>query len=131
MQQILQLNYPIIINSSLSNYRAGSRNESYDNLGASHVIRNAAGLSTKSSSGFGITRSLQQVGASLTATSDREVLSYTVEITRNQLDEGLNQLQAASTNQIFKPWEIEDNLPRLRADKKSVSYQVINLINFL
>lgn len=51
-------------------------------------MRAAAGLSTKNATGFGITRHLQQVGGSLAVTSDREVISYTVEVTKDNLETG-------------------------------------------
>lgn len=81
-------------------------------------------MSTGHATGFGITRQLQQIGASLDATSDRELISYTVELSREHLDTGLKYLQAAITNQLFKPWELDDNKPRLRADIANVSDQV-------
>lgn len=51
-------------------------------------MRAAAGLSTKNATGFAITRNLQQVGGSLAVTSDREVISYTVEVTKDNLETG-------------------------------------------
>lgn len=105
-------------------FRAGSRNETYDNLGASHVIRNAAGQSTASATAFGITRNLQQIGGSLSATSDREVIAYNVDVSRDNLETGLEFLKNASTCQLFKPWEVEDTLPRLKLDVATIPDQV-------
>lgn len=105
-------------------YRAGSRHESADNLGASHVLRNAAGLSTKTATTFGITRNLQQVGASLTATSDRETITYTVAVTKDELETGLKFLEAAATGQVFKPWELADLTTRIKADIARVPTEV-------
>lgn len=67
---------------------------------------------------------MQQIGASLDATCDRELIAYTVELSREHLDTGLKYLQAAVTHQIFKPWELDDNKPRLRADIANISDQV-------
>lgn len=67
---------------------------------------------------------MQQIGASLDATSDRELITYTVELSRAHLDTGLKFLQATACNQLFKPWELEDNVPRLRTDLGNVSHQV-------
>lgn len=97
-------------------YRAGSRCETADNLGASHVLRAAAGLSTKTATNFGITRNLQQVGASLTAVSDRELITYTVTVTKDELETGLKYLEAAATGQVFKPWELADLTAMVKAD---------------
>jgi len=105
-------------------YRAGSRNETAENLGASHVLRASAGLSTKTATGFGIIRNLQQVGGSLTTTSDRESIQYTVAVTKDNLETGLKYLEAAATGQIFKPWELADLAPRIKADIARVPVEV-------
>lgn len=66
-------------------YRAGSRNETYDTQGVTHVLRLAAGLTTKKATSFGLTRNIQQLGGNLYATADRELISYTLQVTRNNL----------------------------------------------
>lgn len=43
----------------------------------------------------------------MTVTGDREVLAYTLEVTRDQLETALQFLENTVTEQIFKPWEIE------------------------
>ncbi|XP_058460157.1 cytochrome b-c1 complex subunit 2, mitochondrial [Malaya genurostris] len=105
-------------------YRAGSRNESAENLGASHVLRATAGLSTKTATGFGITRNLQQVGGSLTTTGDRELITYTVAVTKDHLETGLKYLEAAATGHVFKPWELADITPLIKADIARIPVQV-------
>lgn len=90
----------------------------------SHLLRIAAGLSTKNATGFGITRSIQQVGGSLSVTSDREIIAYTIEVTRDHLETALKFLENAVVGQAFKPWEISDSLPRLKVDLANVSDQV-------
>ncbi|XP_050294271.1 cytochrome b-c1 complex subunit 2, mitochondrial [Anthonomus grandis grandis] len=97
-------------------FRAGARNETNDNLGASHVIRVAAGLSTRNCSQFAITRNIQQLGANLTATSDRETISYTLEGTRNAVEAALPFLTEVATQQVFKPWEVAELASRLRLE---------------
>lgn len=104
-----------------NSFRAGSRYETAENLGASHLLRIAAGLSTKNATGFAITRNLQQVGGTLSCTSDRETVAYNVEITRDQLEVALKFLEAAVTNQVFKPWEVSDNGHRVVEDVKRIS----------
>lgn len=105
-------------------YKAGSRNETAENLGASHVLRAAAGLSTKTATGFGITRNLQQVGGSLTVTGDRELVTYTVAVTKDHLETGLKFLEAAATGHLFKPWELADLTAMLKADIARVPVEV-------
>ncbi|XP_055623961.1 cytochrome b-c1 complex subunit 2, mitochondrial [Toxorhynchites rutilus septentrionalis] len=105
-------------------YRAGSRNETADNLGASHVLRTSAGLTTKSATRFGIMRNLQQVGGSLTATGDRELITYTVTVTKDHLETGLKYLESAATQQVFKPWELSDLNTMIRGDIARVPAEV-------
>ncbi|KAJ8931136.1 hypothetical protein NQ314_015990 [Rhamnusium bicolor] len=94
-------------------FRAGSRNESSENLGVTHVLRTSAGLSTKNATQFAIIRNIQQVGANLSATSDREIISYTLEGTRSAVEKALPFLTEVATQQVFKPWEVSDNSNRL------------------
>jgi len=105
-------------------FRAGSRNENYDNLGVTHLLRATAGLSTGNSSGFNLTRNIQQVGGNLSVTSDRETIEYNVELTRDKLDTGLKYLSDLSCHSVFKPWEISDNLYRVKEDLARVTPQV-------
>ncbi|VEN45844.1 unnamed protein product [Callosobruchus maculatus] len=97
-------------------FRAGSRNETADSLGATHVLRTAAGLSTKNASQFAIIRNIQEVGASLTATSDRETIAYTLEGTKSAIEQALPFLTEVATQQVFKPWELADLSNRLKLD---------------
>lgn len=112
-------------------FRAGSRNETADTLGAAHVLRIAAGLSTRNSTHFSIVRHIQQVGAKLTASSDREVIAYTLEGTRKAVEDTLPFLTEVVTQQVFKPWEISDNVPRLRLELAQRPPQVSNNCSFL
>lgn len=100
---------------------AGSRNETYESLGAAHLIRIAAGLTTKHATTFGITRNIQQVGGCLSVTADRELFSYTIEVTRDHLETALQYLERSVTGQVFKPWEIADSTPRVKLDLANIS----------
>ncbi|CAG9856034.1 unnamed protein product [Phyllotreta striolata] len=97
-------------------FRAGSRNEDPENLGVAHVLRTAAGLSTKNCSQFAIIRNIQQVGANLTATSDRETICYTLEGTPEAVECALPFLTEVATQQEFRPWEVSDLSSRLQLD---------------
>lgn len=97
-------------------FRAGSRYETQDSFGAAHVLRIAAGLSTKSASQFAIIRNVQEVGASLTCSVDRETIAYTLEGTRSAVEATLPILRTVTLDQCFKPWEVSDNVPRLRLE---------------
>lgn len=68
-------------------------------------------------------RNIQQIGASLSCTSDREILEYSIELTRDKLDTGLKYLEDVSTAHLFKPWELAENYPRLKGDLARVTPQ--------
>ncbi|KAJ8895011.1 hypothetical protein PR048_000320 [Dryococelus australis] len=108
-------------------FRGGCRNETAHNLGAAHMIRIAAGLTNKNSTYFGLTRNLQQIGASLTASSDREAVTYSVEGTRDKVDVALQYLADCATKHVFKPWELSDSLPRLRYELATIPVEVRTL----
>jgi len=101
--------------------RAGSRYESAENRGVTHLLRSVAGLSNAETTAFGLTRRLQQVGSSLTCSADREVLIYSADATRNHMEEVMALLAGAATKQVFKPWEVADNMPRVELDLKLTS----------
>lgn len=93
-------------------------------MGVTHVLRTAAGLSTKNASQFAITRNIQQVGANLTATSDRETIAYTLEGTQAAIEKVLPFLTDVATQQEFRPWELAELSNRLQLDIATRSLQV-------
>ncbi|KAH1003820.1 hypothetical protein HUJ04_003674 [Dendroctonus ponderosae] len=97
-------------------FRAGARNETAENVGVTHVLRVAAGLSTRNKSQFAIVRNIQQVGANLIATADRETISYTLEGTRQAVEQALPFLAEVATQQVFKPWEVVELSDRLKLE---------------
>lgn len=86
-------------------------------------------MSTKNASQFAIIRNLQEVGASLTATSDRETISYTLEGTRHAVEKALPFLSEVVSHQEFRPWEISEITNRLHIDIATRSLQVV-IYNF-
>ncbi|EZA62468.1 hypothetical protein DMN91_003930 [Ooceraea biroi] len=101
-------------------FRAGSRNETYDTQGLVHHLRIATGLGTCNSSSFGIISTIQQLGGTITTTTDRESIAYTLQVTRNHLDKALPVLEQVATQQLFKPWEVSDQIPRLRYELSTI-----------
>ncbi|KDR21194.1 cytochrome b-c1 complex subunit 2, mitochondrial [Zootermopsis nevadensis] len=112
-------------------FRAGSRYEQHDSLGNTHILRIAAGLTTKDSTQFGIIRNLQQIGASLSCQTDRETIAYTLHSTSDNLETGLKFLGDVASKQVFKPWELSDNIPRLKYELASLSpyAQLLDLLH--
>jgi len=100
-------------------FKAGSRNENPDNAGVTHMMRLAAGLTTKNASQFAITRNVQQLGANLYCSTDRETISYTLEGTLDVVEKLLPYLGEVATQQCFRPWEVEENLHRARVELAS------------
>ncbi|KAJ1529204.1 hypothetical protein ONE63_006008 [Megalurothrips usitatus] len=111
--------------------KAGSRYETADNLGVSHVLRSACGLATSSASAFAVTRIIQERGANLYAVNDRDSISYTLECNLQALEPCLKVLNAVTSQQLFKPWEVVDNVPRLKYELALVPPQarVIDMLH--
>ncbi|XP_050671893.1 cytochrome b-c1 complex subunit 2, mitochondrial-like [Leptidea sinapis] len=105
-------------------FRAGSRYEPQTELGISHVLRSAAGLSTGKASSFMISRKLAQIGATFNASGDRELIYYTLEATQDHLEVALEYLTNIISCQEFRPWELSDNVPRLKYELAALTPQV-------
>ncbi|KAJ8713458.1 hypothetical protein PYW07_013828 [Mythimna separata] len=105
-------------------FKAGSRYEPQTELGLAHVLRSAAGLSTKNSSAFITARKLAQIGASVSASGDREFVYYTLETTNDNVDEAVSLLSKLVSGQEFRAWELTDNIPRLQFDIAALPPQV-------
>ncbi|KAF7666410.1 hypothetical protein LDENG_00107710 [Lucifuga dentata] len=124
--QVSKLPNGLVI-ASLENYsplssvgvfvKAGSRYETAQDQGVSHVLRLAANLTTKGASAFKICRSVEAVGGNLSVTSSRETMVYTVNCLRDHLDAVLEFLVSVTTAQEFRPWEVADLISRVKTDK--------------
>uniref|UniRef100_A0A8C4GVZ9 Ubiquinol-cytochrome c reductase core protein 2a n=1 Tax=Dicentrarchus labrax TaxID=13489 RepID=A0A8C4GVZ9_DICLA len=124
--QVSKLPNGLVI-ASLENYspvssvgvfvKAGSRYETVENQGVSHVLRLAANLTTKGASAFKLCRGVEALGGSLSVTSSRETMVYTAECLRDHLHSLMEYLVNVTTAQEFRPWEVNDLTPRVRIDK--------------
>lgn len=116
-----------LVVASLENYspvssvsvfvKAGSRFETVETQGVSHVLRLAANLTTKGASAFRICRGVEAVGGSLSVVSSRETMVYTVDCLRDHIDSVLEFLMNVTTGQEFRPWEVDDLTSRVKIDK--------------
>ncbi|XP_070703626.1 ubiquinol-cytochrome c reductase core protein 2a [Pempheris klunzingeri] len=116
-----------LVVASLENYsplssvgvfvKAGSRYETVENQGVSHVLRLAANLTTKGASAFKICRGVEALGGSLSVTSSRETMAYTGECLRDHLDSYMEFLVSVTTGQEFRPWEVAELTSRVKVDK--------------
>ncbi|XP_016351026.1 cytochrome b-c1 complex subunit 2, mitochondrial-like isoform X4 [Sinocyclocheilus anshuiensis] len=117
-----------LVIASLENYspasrigvlvRAGSRYETMDNLGVTHLLRLAASLTTKGASAFRICRGVEAVGGSLSVSSSRETMAYTVDCLRDHIDTVMEYLINVTTAPEFRPWEVSDLTARVKLDKE-------------
>ncbi|KAM4531465.1 ubiquinol-cytochrome c reductase core protein 2a [Odontesthes bonariensis] len=124
--QVSKLPNGLVI-ASLENYsplssigvfvKAGSRYETVENQGVSHVLRLAANLTTKGASSFKICRGVEAIGGSLSVTASRETMVYTAECMRDDIDSLLEFLVNVTTAQEFRPWEVDDLTSRVKIDK--------------
>ncbi|XP_076616605.1 cytochrome b-c1 complex subunit 2, mitochondrial isoform X1 [Chaetodon auriga] len=116
-----------LVIASLENYspaskigvfiKAGCRYETPDNLGVTHLLRLASNLTTKGASAFKICRGVEAVGGSLSVTSSRENMIYTVDCLRDDFDTVMEYLINVTTAPEFRTWEVSDLTPRVKLDK--------------
>ncbi|XP_070708320.1 cytochrome b-c1 complex subunit 2, mitochondrial isoform X2 [Pempheris klunzingeri] len=116
-----------LVIASLENYspaskigvfiKAGCRYETPENQGVTHVLRLASNLSTKGASAFKICRGVEAVGGSLSVTSSRDNMVYTVDCLRDDIDTVMEYLINVTTAPEFRPWEVSDLTSRLKMDK--------------
>lgn len=86
---------------------AGSRNENAANAGAAHVLQNMAFKSTHHRTDLRIYRDLEDIGASISSTAGRELLSFRVDALRDEANNALNILTESVSSARFVPWEVE------------------------
>ncbi|XP_048847332.1 cytochrome b-c1 complex subunit 2, mitochondrial [Brienomyrus brachyistius] len=124
--QVSKLPNGLVI-ASLENYspaskigvfvKAGSRYEGDGHLGVTHLLRLAASLTTKGASAFRICRGIEAVGGSLSVTSSRENMVYTVDCLRDHVDTVMEYLINVTTAPEFRPWEVSELAERVKVDK--------------
>lgn len=95
---------------------AGARYETAENLGITHCLRTFANLTSKGATTFGISRGLEDIGASLETTCTREHMIYKIQCLRDHLDTACHYLTNITTGQEFRTWEVKDNRYRLQMD---------------
>ncbi|KAM4829558.1 cytochrome b-c1 complex subunit 2, mitochondrial [Thomomys bottae] len=121
-----------LVIASLENYapvsriglfiKASSRNEDFNNLGTSHLLRLASNLTTKGASAFKITRGIEAVGGKLSVTATRENMAYNVECLRDDIEILMEYLLNVTTAPEFRRWEVAALQSQLKIDK-AVAFQ--------
>uniref|UniRef100_A0A667WYJ7 Ubiquinol-cytochrome c reductase core protein 2a n=1 Tax=Myripristis murdjan TaxID=586833 RepID=A0A667WYJ7_9TELE len=126
LPQISKLPNGLVV-ASLENYsplssvgvfvKAGSRFETAENQGVSHVLRLAANLVRCTGFVNVFVKGLCHHVFPCSVTSSRETMVYSVDCLRDHLDTVLDYLVNVTTGQEFRPWEVEDLAPRVKIDK--------------
>jgi ubiquinol-cytochrome c reductase core subunit 2 len=110
----LENNSPITRIAAVVN--SGSRDENLKEKGASHALRVFSGLATKNYSQFGVSRTLNQIGAELAVKSSREQTTYLLESTRDTTARAVDILGEIISRPELRRWEIHDSQPRFLFD---------------
>ncbi|XP_017540640.1 cytochrome b-c1 complex subunit 2, mitochondrial [Pygocentrus nattereri] len=97
--------------------KAGSRYEPVGNLGVTHLLRLASNLTTKGVSAFKISRGLEALGSTLSVTSTREHMVYSLDFLRDDFDSVIEYLISVTTAPEFRPWEVSELTSRVKIDK--------------
>uniref|UniRef100_A0A8C1VLG4 Ubiquinol-cytochrome c reductase core protein 2b n=1 Tax=Cyprinus carpio TaxID=7962 RepID=A0A8C1VLG4_CYPCA len=124
--QVTKLPSGLVI-ASLENYspasrigvlvRAGSRYETMDNLGVTHLLRLAASLTTKGASAFRICRGVEAVGGICLCDLFFCWKQYVVGLS-SRSDTVMEYLINVTTAPEFRPWEVSDLTARVKLDKE-------------
>ncbi|XP_045450205.1 probable mitochondrial-processing peptidase subunit alpha-1, mitochondrial [Melitaea cinxia] len=111
-------------------FQAGSRYESPDFLGATHFLRAASTGSGCCYTAFSKLRVLQQRGAYLTCSSDRQSISYTLRSPLPYFGDLKYYLLDTAARCCYHDWEISDRKSLVRGDlaRMNPEERVIDLI---
>ncbi|XP_050350015.1 uncharacterized protein LOC126773250 [Nymphalis io] len=111
-------------------FQAGSRYESSNFLGASHFLRAASSGSGCGFTAFSKLRVLQQHGAYLTCSSDRQSISYTLQCPLLYFSDLKYYLLDTAVRCCYHDWEISDRKSLVRGDLARIDpeQRVLDLI---
>nr|XP_026489536.1 cytochrome b-c1 complex subunit 2, mitochondrial-like [Vanessa tameamea] len=111
-------------------FQAGSRYESSNFLGASHFLRAASSGSGCGFTAFSKLRVLQQHGAYLTCSSDRQSISYTLQCPLLYFSKLKYYLLDTAVRCCYHDWEISDRKSLVRGDLARIDpeQRVLDLI---
>ncbi|EYB87091.1 hypothetical protein Y032_0268g780 [Ancylostoma ceylanicum] len=96
-------------------FRAGSRYEGADQHGLVHHLRNSVGTDSAQYPGLSLIWSSAVSGGRVNAFSTRDVYGVSLALPRDETSVGISILGHVA-QPAFKPWELEDIIPTLKAD---------------
>ncbi|CAG9566404.1 unnamed protein product [Danaus chrysippus] len=97
-------------------FQAGSRYETHDDLGATHFLRLASTGGGCRATAFSKLRVLQQAGAYITTTLDRQTIAYTLRCPLHMFRDLKYYLLDTAVDCCYHDWEISDLKPIVRGD---------------
>ncbi|CAH2269557.1 jg8302 [Pararge aegeria aegeria] len=111
-------------------FQAGSRYETNDDLGATHFIRAMSSGSGSNSTAFAKLRVLQQQGAYLTCTSDRQTIAFTLRCPTPLFTTLKGYLMDAAARCSYHEWEIDDRRRLITGDltRMPAEQRVLDLV---
>ncbi|XP_028395380.1 cytochrome b-c1 complex subunit 2, mitochondrial-like [Dendronephthya gigantea] len=97
-------------------FKSGSRYESFQESGISHVLRVGAFLTTSDHTGFHISRTMEENGINLEASSTREQLVYSAQCLKDDVGLLIPYLSNVVAAPEFRQWELEDIVENIELD---------------
>lgn len=97
-------------------FKAGSRYETLQNNGISHVLRAGAFLTTSDHTGFHISRSMEERGINLEASTTRECLIYSAQCLKDDVNFIIPSFASVVRAPEFRQWELEDIVENIELD---------------
>ncbi|XP_046854752.1 cytochrome b-c1 complex subunit 2, mitochondrial-like [Xenia sp. Carnegie-2017] len=89
-------------------FKTGSRYETLSNIGISHILRVGAFLTTSDHTGFHISRTMEENGISLEASSSRENVVYSGQCLKDNVNLLIPYLANVARVPEFRQWELDD-----------------------
>ncbi|KAK3235373.1 hypothetical protein CYMTET_54421 [Cymbomonas tetramitiformis] len=100
---------------------SGSKYETPNSQGMSHLLERMAFKSTANRSHLRVTREIETIGANATASATREQMSYTADILKTHLPEAVEILADVVLNTNYKNHEVKHELRKMFTQLKGVT----------
>ncbi|XP_072938117.1 cytochrome b-c1 complex subunit 2, mitochondrial-like [Epargyreus clarus] len=97
-------------------FQAGSRYECGDYIGASHFVRATTSAAAQGHTAYSKFRVLQQYGAYLTCSSDRQSIAFTMRCPLPVFCDLKHYLLDTAARCCYNEWDIDDRKPLVRED---------------
>lgn len=95
---------------------SGSKNETPQCTGASHLLERMAFKSTSNRSHFRLVREVEAIGGNIMANASREQMCYTGDTIKTYMPEMVELLVDTVRNPLFNEWEVHEQLLKVKAD---------------